>query len=66
MIAHLVAGLTNLLVDIWMFPYVVAHHKKGGLDLVVVKDVEQPRRHFGNRTVIKSEKDRAPVTVHAP
>lgn len=46
--------------------YVVAHHKEGGFDAVVVEHVEHPGCHLGYGAVVESEVYGPFVLVHAP
>ena len=55
------AAALDFLEQLGMTAHVVADEKEGGLDAVVVEQVEHPGRDLGNRAVVESEVDDAAV-----
>ena len=65
-VAQSVPAAFNHLELLGVLAYVVAHHKEGGFDAVVVEHVKHPGCHLGYGAVVESEVNGPFVLVHAP
>ena len=52
--------------NIGMLPHIVAHHEESSLDFELVKFIKHPRRHFGDRSIIKSQVNGFIFRIHPP
>ena len=55
MIADAVTCLEHLFEDLGVFVYVLPDHKEGSLDVIARQDLQHPRGHFRDRSVIESQ-----------
>ena len=65
-VAHLMAFVQNLLIEIGVLPDIVAHHEEGGLDAKLAQRLENERGRLRDGTVVERQIDRTFVTVHSP
>ena len=49
-----------------MLTYVIAYHKEGSLDAIMVEHIEHPRGHLRYRTIIERKIYSTFVFVHSP
>ena len=66
MVADAVPALHHLLEHIRMLADVVAHLEEGGLDVMLVQQVQYPWRHLGDGAVVESQVDFLLRGVHPP
>ena len=52
--------------EVGIFPHVVTHHEECGFHAVVVKGLDEPRRRFGDGTIVESQIDRFLRRIHSP
>ena len=65
-VANAVAAFHDFLEDVRMLADIVAHQEEGGLDAVLVQQIQYPRRHLGDGTVIEGQVDFLLHGVHPP
>ena len=64
-VTNRVSGFKHLRKDIRVLVDILAHHEERRFDIVLGQNIQQSRRHFRYRTVIKGEIDRLSRTEHA-
>ena len=65
-IADAVSFINDTLVQLGVFPGIVANHEKGCLDAIALQHVENEWRGLWYRTVIEGQVHRPFVAVHTP
>ena len=65
-VAHAVSSPLDFFEQLRVACHIVAHAEEGGLDTILVKDIEHPWRDLRDGSVVKCEVDRVPALVYAP
>jgi hypothetical protein len=65
-ITYLVTFTENSLIEFGVFANVVADHEEGGVDIKLLKRVENKRGGLGDWTVVEGEVNSLLMTVHSP
>lgn len=65
-VADAVASVHDLLENLWVFAYVVANHKEGGVDAVVRQHLKDEGRCLRDGTVVEGQVDSLRRRIHAP
>ena len=65
-IAYLMTFCNDPLIQVGIFPYVVAHHKEGGFDIKLLERIKDEGGGLWDRTVVKGQIDCPFTTVHPP
>ena len=66
MVAHLVPFGNDLIIEVMVAQYVLAHHEEGRLDVVLPQCLQDEWSRFWDRTIIKGEIDGMLLRIHSP
>ena len=47
-----------------IFPYIIAYHEKGGLDVVFIQQLQYPRSYFRDGTIVEGQINSLLVGTH--